>query len=126
MHTPFSPVFKKYVLALLATLGSLLLSACAGAPVQEMSDARQAIRAAQDAGAANTASKPFSEAQTALNRAESLINKRFFRAARRNAEEAHSKAVEALQQARDTKTSESKPPESKPTESKPTESKTTK
>ena len=94
---------------MLAMLGGALLSACASAPAQEMSDARQAIRAAQDAGAANTAAKPFSEAQTALNRAESLINKRFFRAARRNAEEAHSKAVEALQQARNTKAPETKP-----------------
>jgi mannose/fructose/N-acetylgalactosamine-specific phosphotransferase system component IIC len=68
-----------------------------------MSDARQAIRAAQDAGAATSAATPLAEAQTALNHAESMLNKRFFRAARQSAEEAHTKAVEALQQARGTK-----------------------
>jgi PBP1b-binding outer membrane lipoprotein LpoB len=78
----------------------VFLAGCASAPVQEMSDARQAIRAAQDAGASEKAPKQLSEAQMALNRAESQLNKRFFRAARRNAEEAHTKAVEALQTAR--------------------------
>jgi len=103
MQTPLPPTFKRVLLALLVTLGSVLVVGCASAPVQEMSDARQAIRAAQDAGAATSAAKPFSEAQTALNRAESQLNKRFFRSARRNAEEAHTKAVEALQLARETK-----------------------
>jgi hypothetical protein len=32
-------------------VAALALAACAGAPVQEMSNARQAIRAARDAGA---------------------------------------------------------------------------
>ena len=76
---------------------------CASAPVQEMSDARQAIRAAQDAGAAQSAATTLSEAQIALNRAEGYLNKRYFRAARRNAEEAHRKAVEALNAARTDK-----------------------
>ena len=80
-----------------------LLAGCASAPVQEMSDARQAIRAAQDAGAATSAPALFAEAQQALNRAEGLLDKRFFRAARRNAEQAHEKAVEALEQARTPK-----------------------
>ncbi|HTE40063.1 MAG TPA: DUF4398 domain-containing protein [Steroidobacteraceae bacterium] len=72
---------------------------CASAPVQEMSDARQAIRAAQDAGASTKAPQPLAEAQSLLTRAENFLNKRFFRSARRNAEEAHAKAVEALQSA---------------------------
>jgi hypothetical protein len=83
-----------------ALLAAWLLSGCASAPVQEMSDARQAIRAAQEAGAEQTAAAPLSEAQIALNRAEANLNKRFFRAARRNAEEAHRKAVEAMNAAR--------------------------
>jgi hypothetical protein len=94
---------KRALIALTAALASAVLTGCASAPMQEMSDARQAIRAAQDAGAANTAAQPLSEAQIALNRAESQLNKRFFRAARRSAEEAHGKAVEALQLARETK-----------------------
>jgi len=85
---------------LLATMAAGLLAGCASAPVQEMSDARQAIRAAQDAGAAQSAAATLTEAQTALNRAEGYLNKRYFSAARRNAEEAHRKAVEALNAAR--------------------------
>ena len=92
--------FRRLLTAPLVFAVCLALAGCASAPVQEMSDARQAIRAAQDAGAADKAPKPLSEAQIALNRAESQLNKRFFRSARRNAEEAHTKAVEALQAAR--------------------------
>jgi hypothetical protein len=103
MQIPIQLAGKRMFLALAAALASAVLVGCASAPVQEMSDARQAIRAAQDAGAANSAAKPLSEAQMALNRAESQLNKRFFRAARRSAEEAHTRAVEALQQARSTK-----------------------
>ena len=45
-------------------------------------------------------------AQGALNRAETQLNKRFYRAARRSAEEAHSKALAALDQARGTQKDE--------------------
>ncbi|HYM33928.1 MAG TPA: DUF4398 domain-containing protein [Steroidobacteraceae bacterium] len=91
-----------------ATLISTLLSAallcgCASAPVQEMSNARQALRAAQDAGAATKATATFTEAQIALNRAEGQLNKHLYRSARRSAEEAHKKAVEALTVAREQK-----------------------
>ena len=94
---------RRVSLFIAAIVAAVVVSACASAPVQQMSDARQAIRAAQDAGATNSAPKPLSEAQEALNRAESLLTKRFFSAARHNAEEAHAKAVEALAQARAAK-----------------------
>jgi hypothetical protein len=93
----------KSFVAVFAAIVGMLGAGCASAPVQEMSDARQAIRAAQDAGAATLAPAPLAEAQQALNRAEGLIDKRFFRAARRNAEQAHEKAVSALEQARTAK-----------------------
>lgn len=76
------------------------LGACASAPVQQMSDARQAVRAAQEAGAASAAPKQLAAAQAALVRAEELLDKRLFRAARRSAQEAHAKAIEALEIAR--------------------------
>ncbi|MGH8237621.1 MAG: hypothetical protein ACREXP_11450, partial [Steroidobacteraceae bacterium] len=47
----------------------LALAACAGAPVQEMSNARQAIRAARDAGAEKAAPQKLNEAEALLNRA---------------------------------------------------------
>lgn len=73
------------------------LSACAGAPVQEMSDARQAIRAARDAGADRVAPRQLTEARAFLERAEADLQNRAYREARRNAIAAHTKAVEALE-----------------------------
>lgn len=97
MRTDFLRRMKMVLSAMIVCAG---LVACASAPVQQMSDARQAIRAAQDAGAASTAAKQLADAQAALSRAEGLLDKRLFRAARRSAQEAHAKAVEALEQAR--------------------------
>jgi hypothetical protein len=71
-------------------------AACAGAPVQEMSDTRQTIRAAEDAGAARVAPAQLTEAREGLRRAEDLLKQRDYRSARREAETAHGKAVEAL------------------------------
>jgi hypothetical protein len=83
------------VIASLATVGTLV-AACAGAPVQEMSDTRQTIRAAEHAGAERVAPAPLAEAREGLRRAEDSLKQRDYRAARREAETAHAKAVEAL------------------------------
>jgi uncharacterized membrane protein len=72
------------------------LTACAGAPVQEMSNARQAIKAARDAGADRIAPEAMTEAQTLLERAEASLQQRLYRDARRAAVEARNKASEAL------------------------------
>ena len=77
-------------------VASLALAACAGAPVQEMSNARQAIRAARDAGAEKTAPQVLNEAEVLLNRAEDSLERRAYREARRNAIAARDKAAEAL------------------------------
>ncbi len=77
-----------------------VLTACAGAPVQEMSDARQAIRAAHDAGAERSAPQPLIEARTYMERAEADLHRRNYRDARRNAVAARGKAAEALGAAR--------------------------
>ena len=76
------------------------LMACAGAPVQEMSNARQAIKAARDAGAANVAPQQLSEAQALLDQAEDNLERRAYRNARRDALAARGKAAEALDAAR--------------------------
>lgn len=75
------------------------LTACAGIPVQEMSDARQAIRAAQDAGAATTAPGEIERAQELLSRAEASMQNRQFRQARQDATEARRIATSVLQAA---------------------------
>lgn len=84
---------KQSVGAFLVALG---LAACAGAPVQEMSNARQAIRAARDAGAAKAAPQTLNEAQALLDRAEGNLQRRDYREARRDAVAARDKASEAL------------------------------
>ena len=79
---------------------SLGLAACAGAPVQEMSNARQAIKAARDASAATTRPASLIEAETLLNRAEDNLQKRAYKQARRDAIAARGKAAEALSSTR--------------------------
>lgn len=81
---------------LLVLMLCVSLGACAGAPVQEMSNARQAIKAARDAGADRVAPERLSEAQALLERAESHLQRRAFRDARRDALAARGKAGEAL------------------------------
>ncbi len=74
----------------------LALTACAGVPAQEMSDARQAIRAARAAGAQKAAPATLADAEDRLRRAEESLRQRDFREARRAAEQAGARAREAL------------------------------
>ena len=83
---------------LLALLVTAFVVGCATSPpVQEMSDARQAIAAAVDADAAQLAPGPLDEAQRYLEDAESQIRDRSFNLARTNAIRARNRAVDALQ-----------------------------
>jgi hypothetical protein len=70
-------------------VGVACLFGCAGAPVQEMSDARQAIAAAQAAGASYAA-------QAAIGRAETHLQAQEFTRARYAALEAKRHAAAAL------------------------------
>ena len=88
---------RRAVLFGAAVIASALLGACASAPVQEMSDARQAIRAAQNAGASQKASGKLESAQALLSAAEKSLQKRLYRAAKRDAVAARNEAVEAMQ-----------------------------
>jgi hypothetical protein len=92
-----SPGPRRPLAAWVAVVGACLLAACAGAPVQAMSDTRQTIRAAEDAGAGHVAPQELAEAREGLKRAEDLLKSRDWRAARREAEGAHAKAAQALQ-----------------------------
>lgn len=78
---------------------ALLLSAAAcetNPPVQEMSDARQAIAVAKEAGAAERAAFHFKAAQDYLESAERALNLRDYPEARRDAKQAKMKALDAL------------------------------
>jgi len=72
-----------------------VLSGCATAPIQEMSDARQSLRAAQDAGAQKYASTKLRNAELALERAEQKLEDRAFKEARINAVTAKTEAMDA-------------------------------
>jgi hypothetical protein len=81
--------------ALLATL--ILVAGCQTAPpVQEMSDARQAIMVAKEAGAAQHAASDLKEAESFLQSAEKSLSTRNYATARRDAVQAKSKALDAL------------------------------
>jgi F0F1-type ATP synthase membrane subunit b/b' len=83
---------------LFALLVAVFVVGCATSPpVQEMSDARQAIVAAEDADAARLAPAPLDDARRFLSQAETQIRDRSFTMARSNAIRAKNRAVDALQ-----------------------------
>lgn len=89
-------ILRQYLRVCLCAVCCMGLAACAGAPVQEMSDARQAINAARAAGGTRIAPESLTQAQSLLEAAEVSLHKGFYREARRNAVSARSKAAEAL------------------------------
>jgi hypothetical protein len=86
-------------------VGIACLLGCAGAPVQEMSDARQAIAAARAAGAAQVNSPDLYAAEAAIARAEQHLRAQEYTRARLAALQAKRHAGAALvsvQRAEDT------------------------
>jgi Domain of unknown function (DUF4398) len=80
-------------LAVLLSLAAL--AGCVGAPVQEMSNARQAVRAAERAGAMVHAPDDLNEARRLLKQAEANIRHGDYRAARDDAEQSRERAMTA-------------------------------
>lgn len=86
---------KRTLAALVATLS---IAACATSPpVQEMSDAREAIAAAEQASADELAPGPLNDARRFLETAEQLLRDEAYGAARINAIRARNRAVQALE-----------------------------
>jgi len=77
-------------------LGLVCLTGCSGPPVQEMSDARQAIAAARVAGAPERAPGDFDAAEAAITRAETHLQAQEYTRARIAALEAKRHAAVAL------------------------------
>lgn len=73
----------------------LLLVGCASAPTQEMSDARQAVSAAHDVGAAEHASENVQHAEALLDKAARELEQGDFGDAREDAEAARVEAIKA-------------------------------
>lgn len=85
------------MIRVLATIGLLLLTGCVTAPpVQEMSDARQAIAAAELADSDRVAVDTLDDARRFLAEAERQIQEQAYGPARLNAVRAKNRAVLAL------------------------------
>jgi hypothetical protein len=94
-------------LVLIVGMSSLL--GCTSAPVQEMSDARQAIAAARTAGATDGTSPDLFAADAAITRAEHHIAAQEYTRARLAAIEAKHHAAIALTNAQHTEAQSSPP-----------------
>jgi len=90
---PRPPFVLRIVAA--ALVATSLASGCAGWPVQEMSNARQAIAAAERAGAEQYAPEALAEARKLLASAKADSNKGDYGAARDEYNQAREKAIEA-------------------------------
>lgn len=85
---------KLRALALLITIGTGLV-ACAGAPVQDMSNARQTIRAAHEAGAMDYSPESLRSADKSLQNAKQAIDLHKYHEARQEARAATQAAAAA-------------------------------
>ena len=78
-------------------LSLIILAGCeTGPPVQEMSDARQAIAVARQAGAAQLAPDDLRAAETFLDSAQQKLSRRAYSQARSDAVAAKNRAIDAL------------------------------
>ena len=75
------------------------LAACASAPVQEMSDARQALNAATAADAARYSPEQYDRAKALLRQAENRLKNGAYNAAKRYAVDARFEAMRAREAA---------------------------
>jgi len=91
------------MLRALLTMGALTVAGCVTAPpVQEMSDARQAIDAAEQADAGRIAADTLNAARRFLAEAEQQIQEQAYGPARINAVRAKNRAVLALRSSQST------------------------
>ncbi len=80
-------------------IATLWLGACASAPVQEMSDARQAIRSAEAVGAAERSPNNFMASRRLLFEAQRQLRSGAYDTAKRLALEARDQAIKAREKA---------------------------
>jgi Domain of unknown function (DUF4398) len=89
---------RQKLIGIVVLIGCLWAAGCATSPpVQEMSDARQAIAAAEEAEAARLAPVALGDARRFLAEAEGLLKQEAYGMARVNAVRAKNRAVQALE-----------------------------
>lgn len=86
---------KRFVLLLIAALWFATGCVRVEPPIQEMSDARLAIKAAEQAGAEKFAADSLDDARALLRSAERNLGRKAYQAARRDAGLVKQKATEA-------------------------------
>jgi hypothetical protein len=85
----------------------VVIAGCgSGPPVQEMSDARQAIAVAREAGAEDVAGRELRAAEQFLESAQENLSERAYGEARRDALKAKLKALDALAETENAKREE--------------------
>ena len=99
-HTSFAVNMRALFTVLSVVAG---LWACSSIPVQEMSDARQAINAARDEGVSIEASQDYVDALQLIKRAQQKLEEGDYEQAKINALNAKKKALEARQQVQETR-----------------------
>jgi len=99
------PLFFPRTLKPLPLLFFLMVAACAGWPVQEMSDARQALEAAETAQANIYAKQDFERAKKMLDQANEELSTGNYQKARQHAAEAKTLATQARENAMQAKQS---------------------
>jgi hypothetical protein len=77
------------------SLLAFVLTACAGIPVQEMSNARQAVDAARKVGAETRATTELKSAEALLQSAEQALQEGNYKKARKDAVASRDQAVQA-------------------------------
>ena len=87
---------KRFLQVCLLTASCCLAACETSPPVQEMSDARQAIAVAKEAGAADRAAFHLKAAEKYLASAEAKLSERAYSQARHDAKQAKMKALDAL------------------------------
>lgn len=87
---------KKAITVIYFTLLMVLIS-CASAPVQEMSDARQAIQAAKEGSSTGSAQASITKAESLLKEAEVALENGEYKKAKLTATEARNEAIKAQQ-----------------------------
>lgn len=102
-HTSFvrNICFSILFAVLVAAVGVV---GCSSVPVQEMSDARQAIKSAQNEGVSSQTSSEFADALRLIKLAQQKLESGEYKKARMNALTAKQKALDARQKAIDANT----------------------
>ena len=87
--------FKRKIALPFALLMSVLTACASGPPVQQMSDARQALQVAESVGARTTAPDYYSMAKEHIEKAELALQQGQYTQAREQAEQAKKFALKA-------------------------------